>query len=405
MFDTYRRVLSLPGALLFSMTGLVARLPISMVSLGIVLLVSDRTGSYGYAGGISAACIVATALASPLQGRLADARGQRLTLLVVPSLFAAGTALLVLAVERDWPTPVPHLFAAWAGAALPQVGSLVRARWTYLVDERRRLNTAFAFEAVVDEVIFITGPVLATLLATLVDPAAGLWVAAATGLLGGLALAAQRGTAPPVRDTDRTAPRLPMGWAILAPLCVAAAGSGAMFGAGEVVTVAFASEQGQRSASGVLLAVWAFASLVSGLVVGAIDIKSAPLRRFRYASLLLTVAMLPLAFVTSVALAGVTLFVAGFAISPMLVAQMSLLEQVVPRERLTEGMSWFTMGMAAGVAIGGAVSGWVVDHHGASLAYLVPIVAAALAAGVAWTVPNRAVDPLRATSARRVHLD
>ncbi|UYM05264.1 MFS transporter [Solicola gregarius] len=405
MFDTYRRVLSLPGALLFSMTGLVARLPISMISLGIVLLVSERTGSYAYAGGISAVCIIATALASPLQGRIADARGQRLTLLVVPSMFAAGTALLILAIERDLPTPVPHLFAAWAGAALPQIGSLVRARWTYLVDERRRLNTAFAFEAVVDEVVFITGPVLVTLLATLVDPAAGLVVAGATGLVGGLALASQRRTAPPVRSADRTTPRLPMGWAILGPLCVAGAGSGAMFGAGEVVTVAFATEQGQRTASGALLAVWAFASLVSGLVVGAIDIRSEPLRRFRVASLLLTAAMAPLVIVQSVVLVGVTLFVAGFAISPMLVAQMSLLEQVVPRERLTEGLSWFSMGMAAGVAIGGAASGWVVDHHGASPAYLVPTVAAALAAAVAWVVPKRTVDRLRAAPVRRVHLD
>ena len=405
MFATYRRVLSLPGALLFSMTGLVARLPISMVTLGIVLLVSDRTGSYAYAGGISAACIVATALASPLQGRLADARGQRLALLVIPTTFASGMALLLLAVERGWLSPVPHLFAAWTGAALPQVGSLVRARWTYLVKERRQLTTAFAFEAVVDEAVFITGPVIVTFLATLVDPIAGLAVAAATGLVGGLALAGQQRTAPPVRAVDDTAPRVPIRWAVLLPLCVAAAGSGSMFGAGEVVTVAFASEQGERSASGVLLAVWACASLISGFVVGAVDTKTAPLRRFRIASLVLTAAMAPLVVVPSVLLAGLTLFLAGFAISPMLVAQMSLIEQVVPRERLTEGMSWFSMGMAAGVALGGAASGWVVDHHGASLAYLVPIASAGIAAAVAWTVPKQAVEPLTAEGIRRVHLD
>ncbi len=403
VFANYRYVLSMPGALLFSMTGLVARLPISMVSLGIVLLVSARTGSYGYAGGISAACIIATAVASPAQGRLADARGQRLTLVLVPVVFTTGMALLVWSIERDLPAPVPHVFAAMTGAALPQIGSLVRARWTYLIDERRRLNTAFAFEAVVDEVIFITGPVLVTFLATLVDPVAGLACAGVTGLAGGLALATQRRTEPPVSRSERGTSRQPMGWAMLAPLCIAAAGSGSMFGAGEVVTVAFASEHGDRSASGVLLAVWASASLISGLVVGAIGPGSGPVRRFRAASLCLTAALVPLLFVPSVLLAGVTLFVAGFAISPMLVAQMALLEEVVPRERLTEGMSWFTMGMAAGVGSGGAVSGWVVDEYGASMAYLVPIVSAAMAAAVAWTVPRPAV---RTTpTARRVHLD
>ena len=62
MLSRYRRVLSLPGALAFSASGLVARLPISMVSLGIVLLVSTRTGSYSLAGAVSAAYILANAL-------------------------------------------------------------------------------------------------------------------------------------------------------------------------------------------------------------------------------------------------------------------------------------------------------------------------------------------------------
>ncbi|MDN5853148.1 MAG: MFS transporter, partial [Actinomycetia bacterium] len=290
------------------------------------------------------------------------------------------------------------------GAALPQIGSLVRARWTYLLDERRRLNTAFAFEAVVDEAIFITGPVLVTFLATLVDPVAGLACAGVTGLAGGLALAAQTGTEPPASRTERGTSRLPLGWVMLAPLCIAAVGSGAMFGSGEVVAVAFATEHGDRSASGVLLAVWALASLISGLIVGAIGPGTGPVRRFRVASLCLTAAMVPLVFVPSILLAGVTLFVAGFAISPMLVAQMALLEEAVPRERLTEGMSWFMTGMAAGVGTGGAVSGWVVDVYGASLAYLVPIVSAGMAAAVAWTVP-RPGEPTPLTTARRVHLD
>ena len=54
MLTPYRRVLAVPGALAFSLTGLVARLPISMVSLGIVILVSTRSGSYRLAGGVAA---------------------------------------------------------------------------------------------------------------------------------------------------------------------------------------------------------------------------------------------------------------------------------------------------------------------------------------------------------------
>ena len=58
----YRQVLSKPGAAAFSASGFLARLPISMVTLGIVLLISARTDSYGLAGGISAALVIASCL-------------------------------------------------------------------------------------------------------------------------------------------------------------------------------------------------------------------------------------------------------------------------------------------------------------------------------------------------------
>ena len=59
MLTSYRRILQIPGTLLFSATGMVARLPMSMVSLGIVILVSTATGSYGLAGSVSAAYLIA----------------------------------------------------------------------------------------------------------------------------------------------------------------------------------------------------------------------------------------------------------------------------------------------------------------------------------------------------------
>ena len=122
MLSPYRRVLTLPGALAFSLSGLVARLPISMVSLGIVLLVSLRSGSYGYAGTVSAAYVIAAAVTSPAQGRLADRFGQHRALPPSITVFGAALVGLIVAVELKAPTPVPHLLAAVAGAALPQIG-------------------------------------------------------------------------------------------------------------------------------------------------------------------------------------------------------------------------------------------------------------------------------------------
>jgi len=385
MFTPYRRVLSVPGALAFSLSGLVARLPISMVSLGVVLLVSTRTGSYGLAGAVAAAYLIANAVFAIPQGRLTDRLGQVRVLPVTILAFTVAMILLMVAVERGWPTPLPHVFAALGGAALPQIGSSVRARWSRVVPDKRELQTAFAFEAVVDEVVFMLGPILVTVLATAVHPLAGLVAAVASGLVGTLALAAQRGTAPPPH------PRAPgshsagsMGWPVLGPLVVAGCMLGVLFGGVEVATVAFAEELGAKAAAGPLLGVFALGSLLSGVATGAMTWRSRNAVRFRTGMLALALALVPLPFVDGFAAMTGVLFLAGFAISPTLIASVALIEETVPASRLTEGIATMTTGMYAGLAPGAAVVGAVVDRQGASASYWVTVVAAMLGALVAF---------------------
>ena len=385
MFSPYRRVLALPGAWAFSMSGLVARLPISMVSLGIVLLVSTRTGSYALAGAVSASYLIANAVFGVIQGRLADRLGQSRILPWTIVVFTVGLALMMWAVEASWPTPVPHLLAAISGAALPQIGSCVRARWSQLVRDNRELQTAFAFEAVVDEAVFILGPTLVTLLATGVHPLAGLVAAAAAGLSGTLALAAQRSTEPPIdRDAHRKLPTSAMGWPVLGPLVVASVAIGILFGGAEVATVAFAEELGTKAAAGALLAILAAGSLLSGFITGAIDWKAANSKRFRWGAFALALAMTPLPFVDDFVTMGILLFIAGFAISPTLIASVAWVEETVPPSRLTEGISIMTTGLATGVAPGAAFAGIVIDRSGASASFLVPAAAGLAGAAIAF---------------------
>lgn len=390
MLDSYRRILTLPGALLFSLTGLVARLPISMIGLAIVLVVSDRTGSYALAGTISAACVLAGAAGSPAQGRLVDRFGQSKVLPLTALVFAIGMALLVAAIEADLPTPVPHLCAALAGIGCPQVGSMVRARWSHAIADRSMVHTAFAFEAVIDEVIFIVGPVVVILLATLIDPAAGLVFAGLSGLVGGVLLGMQRATEPSVSAEEHAGrTRRPLGWLALTPLVVASAGLGMMFGSAEVVTVAFAEGQGVRAAAGFMLAVWATGSLIAGVAIGAYAPTISTVMQFRLAATALTLSIVPLLFLDSIALVTACLLLSGLAISPSLIATISLVEQTVPRLRLTEGIAWATTGLAAGVAPGAAFSGLVVDSYGPSTAYVVPLAGGAVAATIAWSIRDR----------------
>jgi MFS family permease len=389
MLTSYRRVLAVPGALRFSLTGLVARLPISMVGLGIVLLVSAATDSYGVAGAVSAAYMVANAILAILQGQLVDRLGQARVLSYASAIFGVSMVMLIWSVQGGWPIATSYVFAAAAGASLPQIGSCVRARWSHVLSAPGDVQTAYALEAVADEAVFILGPILVTLLATTVHPIAGLGTAIVAGVGGSLVFAAQRGTEPPAHPRDRTSgvrPALP--WRTVVPLATVCAALGVLFGAAEVTTVAFAEEQGNRAWAGGLLALWALGSLLSGVVTGVVRWRRGPTIRVRWGAFAMACAMAPLYFVGSLPVMGVVLLVAGVAIAPTMVATLSLTEQTVPAARLTEGMAIMQTGLVMGVAPGASLSGFVVDQHGASAAYLVSVGAGIVAAVAAQVLPR-----------------
>lgn len=393
MLDSYRRVLSRPGAFRFSSAGLVARLPISMVTLGVVLLVEGETGSYGQAGTVSGVVVLGQAACAVLHGRLVDTFGQGRVLPLAITGFATSMVMLVSAVTRDWPTALTYLFAALTGAFQPQVGACVRTRWSHLLDRPHEVQTAYALESVLDEAVFVVGPVLATMLATLWHPVAGLVVATVAGLVGTFAFAAQRATEPPSGLHRRGAARLPMPWRTVLPLAVVCLSLGALFGSAEVTTVAFADETGSRAVSGWLLAVWAVGSLLAGVVTGAIVWKRGPAVRVRWGSFAMMLAMVPPVLVEGFPMMFLALLVGGCSIAPTLIATMSLTEQTVPPGRLTEGMAILHTGLMAGVAPGAAIAGYVVDHQGASAAYLVAVAAGFVAVLGAQATRTRAPVP------------
>lgn len=384
MLDSYRRVLGRPGALGFSLAGLVGRLPIAMVTLGTVLLVEDATGSYGLAGAVSGTVVAAQAVLAVVHGRMVDAWGQARVLSAAILAWGVCLAALVASVRGGAPTPLVFGLAALTGATMPQVGACARARWSHLLDRPREVQTAYALEGVLDEAVFITGPVLVTLLATAWHPVAGLGVAGVCGLVGTLAFAAQRGTQPSSGRRGDPGPRPPMPWATVVPLALVSLALGAIFGATEVATVAFAEEQGHPAAAGPLLALWALGSLVAGVLTGVVAWRRHPAVRVGWGSLGMTCAMLPLPVVPRIDVMAAVMLVGGLAIAPTLIATASTMELAAPRARLTEAMALLHTGVVGGVAPGAAVAGAVVDSSGASAAYVVSVVAgvSALAAGL-----------------------
>lgn len=371
-FGAFRLVLRRPGAALFSITGLYARLPISMIGLSIVLLVTDRFGSFALAGSLSACFALAAALIAPYGARFIDRFGQRLLLPVLAGGQAALLVLLVVGIAQAWPLPALFAIALAAGGIGPNIGSLVRARWIATLGPDPLLRTAFAWESVLDEVVFIVGPPLATYLALSASPAAGLLVCAALLLSGSLALAAQRRTEPePVRRPAGTRSRhalLLPGMPLITLLMVLL---GAVFGSFEVTTVAFAEAVGAAQATGWLLASYAAGSMVGGIALGAVSIARPLTSQLRLATLVMGVVSAPLVLAPSAAALAVLAAAAGLAVAPVLILSTALVEVVVPRARITEALTVTSSGLAVGVSVAAPASGLLIDTVAASAGYLV----------------------------------
>lgn len=369
-FGGYLTLLSDRTALAFSVAGFVARLPMSMTGLSIVLLISLSTGSYGRAGIVTACATVVGAVAAPWWGRRIDRIGQARALVIAALICNLSLAVLLITVLLELPLLVTCVAGVGVGLGFPSAGSAVRARWTHRLRNSPLLSTAFAFEAVVDEVVFIVGPVLATFLATSVHPALGLALCVVLGLVGAIALALQKGSQPPVAargpapgaEADTEPGRLSVTG--LLPVVLGCAALGMLFGGMEVLVVAFAESAGVLPFAGLIMMAWSSGSLISGVVTGTIAWRISPARRFRVGAVLLAASMVPLVFVQQPVVVALLLVLSGLAIAPTLIATVAVTQEAVSASRLTEALGWTTTGMAAGVAAGAAGLGQLIDHFG-----------------------------------------
>lgn len=369
----------MPGTWTFSASAFVARMPMAMLGIGIVLLVTAYRDSYAEAGVVAAAAVATGSLAAPLQARLADRYGQPRVLAPLLVVHAVALIAVVLAVTRSQSLVVVGLLAAVSGASLPKFDAFVRVRWAHALTGTGRLPTAFALESVLDEVVFVVGPVAVTLVATTINPALAVAGTLLFTIGGGLAFLACRSTVPPTVDRVPGTAREALPWRTLLPLLGAFGALGVAFGAIEVSVVAFTDEAGQAAAAGLVLAAFAAGSLVAGLVFGA-RVHGPPTRaRLVLAQVVLTGALAVTLLATTTGTLAATLAVAGVAISPSLITGFGLAEQSASRSRVTESIAWTTTALGIGVAVGAAVAGSVIDAEGAAAAFVVPLVAAALA--------------------------
>ncbi|QOF72946.1 MFS transporter [Aminobacter sp. SR38] len=374
MHNPYAEIFRVPGTKGFAAAAFIARLPIAMAPIGIVAMLSQTRGEYWLAGAVSATFALTNAFAAPQISRRIDRLGQTSVALPTTIISILAFAVLLIATRYDW--PVWTLFvSAFIAAAMPSMSAMVRARWTEIFRDRPELNTAFAFESVADEMVYIAGASLSVGLSVALFPEAGMLVSTLFLAVGMAAFLMQRSSEPRVKAPELASVGSAIALRPVQIITLALIFVGAIFATAEVSAVAITKELGQPTAASLVIGVYAAGSLIVGLIVGALNLKAPKQRLLAMSIAVVALTTLPLLVADTVPLLALAIFVSGVAISPTFIMAFGLIERRVPEAMLTEGITWVMTGIGIGMALGAFVAGWVVDNFGAQNGFWVSVAA------------------------------
>jgi MFS family permease len=382
MANPYRELFNAPGSRAFVVAGMIARMPMSMTGIGLITMLAQLKGGYALAGAVAATFALATAFCAPQVSRMVDRFGQGRVLPIAAGVGGGALLALLLCTRLQTPHWTLFLFAALAGC-MPSMPAMVRARWTELYRGQPQLQTAYALESVLDEVCFIVGPPLSVGLCVAAFPEAGPLAALLMLAIGVTALVAQRATEPPVHPHEARHDVSIIRSLELQLLVLLMIAMGMIVGVVDVVSVAFAQQQGQPAAASIVLSVYAIGSCLAGIAFGALKLNIPLPRLFMYGGIATAVTTLPLLLASNIFGLSLAVFVSGLFFAPTLIVAMALVENIVPPAKLTEGLTWLVTGVSIGVAIGAASSGWLVDAFGARSGFWVAQAAGVVVLGAA----------------------
>ena len=376
MLSKYRQVFAGNSAWRFSTAGFIARLPISMVGIGVLMYVEAERGSYAIAGAVSGSIAITAAIGGPLSSRLIDKLGQHRVLPIQILIIAISSIALIVLIPSSVPAPYLFIFSIGSGIAYPSIGALVRSRWTALLVSGPILLTAFSIESIIDELIFIVGPTIAATTTVKIHPAAPQVIAIFLLAGGGLWLASMRSSEPPI-NTQPGKPGKPVilqnGLIYLWGVHIA---SGVFFGAVETSIIAYTKIAGKPIYGGIVIALWSFGSLIGGVVYGGMHFKSPLHKQLIVVSFLLVPATAAMVFVDSIFMLALLTIAAGIGVSPLLIASAAITQRRSPIGRTTEAIASMYAGIGLGAAFALAMAGWLIDNRGTSYAFALGALAA-----------------------------
>jgi predicted MFS family arabinose efflux permease len=381
---SYRSVLGHGRLGLLFAVAAVARLPIGINGLAVILFLREETGSFRVPGLVAGGLALGIAVGAPVMGRLVDRRGLGVLL---PLAVADAVALIALLVLGSGGAPTAALVAVAfaAGGFFPPSPSVLRARFPVLLrDAPELIPSAYALDAVLLELNFVAGPVLVTVIVATLGAAASLVLSAAAVLIGVSLFV----WAMPVQD-DASVERRSDGWlgVLRSPavrtLVVTMLPIGAAIGAVQVIVPAFARDESHPELAGVLLAGWSIASAIGGLTYGA-RVRAGSLRSVHlWLTLALPVALAPLLVVASLPAMALLLLPAGLLIAPIIATRNELASEAAPPGTETEALTWPLTALVGGLALGAALGGALIDESGWRAAVVFAVASAALGGLVA----------------------
>ncbi|MFE0178095.1 MFS transporter [Streptomyces sp. NPDC059002] len=403
--DAYRKVVGMTGVPL-PVVSFLGRLPVAMIQFGSVLLVTETSGSLATGGIVACALALGQVSLGPFVGRLADRHGQRTVVLAFSLTNAVAIAAYTLGALADLPTPVLAALGVLAGATVPGIGPLARARVVPLVRAKggddRLAGAVLSLESTMDELSFVLGPALVGLASVAGHPAYAFGLAALLVAVCGTGFALH-----PTGRTTRAAPQGPARARAPRPrlprsvyvVRIGLVFLGVLLGACGAGITALTEELGRPGQAGLVYAAMGVMSAVVGLSMAALPERFGLLARWRVATAAAALLSVPLVWTDSLAGLYVVVTFFGAIYAPNLITGFALTERAMPPQRLAEGMTFAASAFVGGQAVTLAVAGRLAESHGAGAAFALGSAAAAVAFAIALIAreerPRTSREPLR----------
>jgi MFS family permease len=374
----YRQLLERPGVFAVSASAAGAFAGLAGEPLAMLLVARDGTGSFATAGLVLGAYGLSAGLLAPARGRALDRRGIRALVPIAAVHLTALTALLIAA-QAAAPGLALVGLAAIGGTARSPIFGALRTLWAELAPPEQ-LEQAYAFQAVLQQVSYLVGPLLVGAILAVAAPAIALACVTALTFVSVAAFTRTRVAAgwQVIAEDDRA--HTPIRGRGLRVLAATAGFTNASVGMVTVALPAFAARQGATPLGGVLVAALTAGSLVGGLAYGAHRWSGPVARRYALLLALFSAGVVLLAAAGSISLMLAAALLAGAPLAALMSCRFQLIDTVAPRSAANEAALWLSSAEAAGVAMGQALGGRLVDHTGISVTLLAAAGPAALAA-------------------------